>query len=85
MYVAESLLEFFDQMSFEGVEYLELNALACKQFMNIYSSSCKYKIIGASYINCILMFHRKLKLHLSCCNGLLQFGLCNSPCDVYVF
>jgi hypothetical protein len=57
MYVTESLLEFFDQMSFEGVEYLELNALACKQFMNVCSSSCKYKIIGGSYIYCILMSH----------------------------
>jgi hypothetical protein len=58
MYVTELLLEFFDEMSFEGVEYLKLNALACKQLMNICSSSCKYKIIGASCIYCILMFHR---------------------------
>ena len=57
MYGTESLLEFFDQMNFEGVEYLELNALAFKQFMNIYSSSCKYTVIGASYIYCILMLH----------------------------
>lgn len=55
MYVAESLLEFVDQLNFEGVEYLELNALACKQFVNICSSSCKCKIIGVSYIYCILM------------------------------
>jgi hypothetical protein len=56
MYGTELLLEFFDQMSFEGVEYLELNALACKQFMNICSGFCKYTVIGASHIYCILMF-----------------------------